>query len=69
MVQRGKALAWQVWQSEFDPQNQHKGGRRDLVPQTCPWTSTGTLWHMCPIHYAYTHSTFIKLKNDKIERD
>lgn len=60
MVQRGKALAVQVWQSELDPQNQHNGGRRGLVPQTCPWTSTGILWPRCPIYHAYIHNKLVK---------
>lgn len=40
-----KVLALQAWRPEFDPQDSHKGGGRELTSQSCPLTSTYPLWH------------------------
>lgn len=42
MVQHVKVLAVHVGQPEFDPENPHKGGRREPTQQSCPLTFTVT---------------------------
>lgn len=61
MAHQVKALVTQAWQPQFQPQNLHKGGRRDPTPQSCPLTSTCTLWHVCPTHIIHTdtHTTIM----------
>lgn len=57
MAQEIKVLAQQVWRPMFNPQHQHKGGRRELTSPSCPWLSLGALGcvHASP-HILYTPS-------------
>lgn len=44
---QGKALALQAWWLELEPQDTHKGGRREGTPQSCPLISSCMPWNAC----------------------
>lgn len=60
MDQGVKALAMKTRRPEFDPQNPHTGGRRELTPQCCPNC------HICAMSLMYppTHTHVCMRKNN-----
>lgn len=54
----------QAWILVLNPQNPHKGRRREKTHQRCLLTSTHMLWHEHPAptsQFTHTHSyTFVK---------
>lgn len=61
MVQQVQVLAVQSWRHEFEPHNPHKGGGRELTPQSSHLTSTHALHGTfappptCPMHSGTMH--------------
>lgn len=51
MIQQVKGACLQAWQSEFNPGEGPRGGKREATPKTCPLTATQSAHP--PI---YTHS-------------
>lgn len=56
-----EVLDVEAWRSELNLWILRKGGGRGLTPQSCPLTSTCTLWHAC-LPPPPTHTKRKKLK-------
>lgn len=60
---KGKGLTTSAWLPQFDPQNPHKGGQRELTPQNWPLTSISTTRHVHMHPHAYTLIHTVKRKS------
>lgn len=60
---KGKGLTTSAWLPQFDPQNPHKGGQRELTPQNWPLTSISTPRHVHMHPHAYTLIHTVKRKS------